>query len=73
MNKIHDDASKKKRKQEKEREIKRKKEKERERKRRKEKEREGNRKKENKTGLQPVSMTCETGSLFWRVGRGCKV
>ena len=29
--------------------------------------------KHNKTGLQPVSMTCGTGSLFWRVGRGCKV
>ena len=24
----------------------------------------------NKTGLQPVSMTCGIGSLFWRVGRG---
>ena len=27
----------------------------------------------NKIGLKPVSMTCETGSLFWRVGRWCKV
>ena len=25
-----------------------------------------------KTGSQPVSMTCGTGSLFWRVCRGCK-
>ena len=25
----------------------------------------------NKTGLQPVTMTCGTGLLLWRVGRGC--
>ena len=24
----------------------------------------------NKTGLQPVSMTCGTGSLFWRMDGG---
>ena len=27
----------------------------------------------NKTGFWPVSMTCGTGSLIWRVDKGCKV
>ena len=30
-------------------------------------------KNQHKTDLQPVSMTCGTGSLFWRVGRRCKI